>query len=65
MILTTVLFKEVLFKQESIGSEKSQKSFSLNHNTSKVLINIVFLSCINVDVFSKSLSVTLKGMLLE
>lgn len=56
-VILTAVHIEVLFKQESHRSEKSQKSYSLNHSSGKILINFLFFYYITVGVFSKYLAV--------
>lgn len=63
--ILTAIHIDVSCEQESCRNEKSQKLFSLNHNSGKIVINVVFINdIINVDVFSKCSAVTLKGILL-
>lgn len=63
--ILTAIHVDVSCERESCRNAKSQKLFSLNHNSGKIVINVVFINdIINVDVFSKCSAVTLKGILL-
>lgn len=62
--ILTAIHVDISCEQESHRREKSQKLFSLNNNSGKIVINIIFINYINVDVFSKCSAVTLKGMFL-
>lgn len=61
--ILTAIHIDISCEQESHRSHKSQKLFSLNHDSGKIVICIVFVNCINVHVFSKCSAVTLKGVL--